>query len=44
MIKIAICDDDKNIVAKVEDRLEQIGRQKMLKFSIDAFYSGESFY
>lgn len=42
MIKIAICDDDKNIAAKVENILEEIGKENLLKISIDVFYSGES--
>lgn len=42
MIKIAVCDDDINIVAKIEDRLEEKGRENLLKLAIDAFYSGES--
>lgn len=43
MIKIAICDDDKDLVARVENRLELLGRENLLSLSIDAFYSGESF-
>ncbi|MDD2959474.1 MAG: LytTR family DNA-binding domain-containing protein [Lachnospiraceae bacterium] len=42
MIKIAICDDDKRVVARLEDRLEEIGKENLLMVSIDAFYNGES--
>lgn len=42
MIKIAICDDDKNVVAKIEDRLEENGKENLLRLSIDVFYCGES--
>lgn len=41
MIKIAICDDDINIAAKIEDRLEKNGKENLLRISIDVFYSGE---
>jgi DNA-binding LytR/AlgR family response regulator len=41
MIKVAICDDDKSIVSEVENRLERIGREKLINISIEAFYSGE---
>ena len=30
MIKVAICDDDKSIVSEVENRLERIGREKLI--------------
>lgn len=41
MIRIAICDDDKRIVAEIEERLEKISKEILLEVSIDGFYCGE---
>ena len=41
MIKIAICDDDKNFIQYVEDIIKELGYAEDVKFFF--FFSGEEF-
>lgn len=43
MINIAICDNDNNICAEIENILEEYLKKNYMKYNIDIFYSGQGF-
>lgn len=42
MIKIGICDDEINIAAKIEEKIQQLGASYPVKFVTDVFYDGST--